>query len=168
MTEGSTIHVIAMSRTGHHAVIDWVEREYGEPANNLESQTFEESMSFPGRHVLVLRDYPNWLASVIRNFKSFDRLAERRLLWVDNWMSHVRAAFTIPTILYPAWHAAGHGKDIQPRVGMRFGDPDPLGRAGIMQNHPTFKKMMESRPDAVALSKSIDWLATAHAVAEPA
>lgn len=110
----SVASVIAMPRTGHHAVMRWLEARDGGRPRNVEGRFWDDSLesikNMKTVPILVIRDYPNWAASVLSYFtKHVESDLER---YVAMWISHVENAYTIPTIRYDLWLRAGHGKTV--------------------------------------------------------
>ncbi len=154
----TNIALISMSRSGHRAVMEWMGRIHGSPPRNIESKPFKRSIELTRKvPVLLLRSYPNWLASIVSHFPDhscFD-------VMIDKWVSHAKAAATIPTILFERWVKAGHGDDID--IGKTFGSftkfdsGSVLTRGAQMRGNPTYDRLLSARTDAVAANDSICW-----------
>jgi len=182
------LNVIAMPRTGHRAVMQWLWRSSGgNPAvvrqpvmarkrtptdfhiHNIEYKSFEDSMERAGSNggpvVLLVRDYPNWIASILawrgclqeEQREGADLVALRLALNTDTdmYLTHLEAVGTVPTILYPQWVRAGHGEGIEVAGRpSRFEGGDPLHRYEQMADHEMYQEMM-TREDAIAMSDRV-------------
>ncbi len=143
--------LISMSRSGHRAVLRWLWKRY-KIVGNIESKPFEMSMRRAGNDnvTLLIRDYPNWaasLASYFHDHHSFDPM-------IDAWITHAEAAHSVPTILFNEWVEAGHGDDIEIFGSDSFGTGHVLTRAKQMAGHPVYERLMQ-REDALAANERV-------------
>ncbi len=153
------LSIVAMSRTGHRAVREWLYQQTGKHPRNIEAQSWVKSMEMCKANgtapILLLRDYPNWLASIV-SYMRHDSIEPFHLM-VDNWISHVEQAYTVPTILFNEWVKAGHGDGIVISKGgdaTRFDGGSVLTRYEQMADDPRYVELMQ-REDAVGLSHTL-------------
>ena len=152
--------LVCMSRSGHRAVIQWMKRTY-EKVKNVEAKNWEFSRRKigDGHTTLLLRDYPNWAASIASYFPhhfGFDT-------FVDKWITHANAAHTVPTILFHEWVEAGNGEGIEifgesPNEALKNktsdGPGNVLTRYKQMAGHPVYERLMQ-RTDAIEASERV-------------
>ncbi len=167
MSDFRGLSMIAMPRTGHRAVMLWlagktetVRRD--RPIGNIEGKSFDESMAICEQTgtapVMLLRDYPNWLASMVTFFETCRNDSRRMNKFVDCWMTHMENAFSVPTILFPNWVAAGHGDGITVNPDSpvtKFVGGSVLDRGSQMGDHPMYLEMMSTRQDAISISEKV-------------
>ncbi len=144
--------LICMSRGGHRAVQWWLNLRH-KRVDLIESKPFEMSIRRArpdASPTLLIRDYPNWAASIAAYFSehhSFDPM-------VDCWITHAAAAHTVPTILFPEWVRAGHGNEIDIPNSDGFGAGTVLTRNKLMRGDPTYERLMD-RTDATELNARV-------------
>lgn len=158
MSDLLKVNVISMSRTGHRAIMQWLRERIGSTIYNTESKPFAQSVAKPGLPVLVLRDYRNWMASLVYHMLPLHVPQHRGRLeqYIDMWVSHTEAAFSVPTILYPDWVRAGYGKNITIRGNPTdFHDDDTLHRYEQMSHDDEFRRVVEGREDALRVNERV-------------
>ena len=144
--------VIGLARTGHTAIMRWLERDHG-PAVDICNKSWESSLANVADRlpILVVRDFPNWAASSIAKYIGVDEKAMDA--HIDLWVDHVKHAFTVPTIVYHHWVLAGHGEHIEGGPSS-FRSGSVLTRYEQVDDDARWLYMMR-RADALQLSERI-------------